>query len=147
MLISIPAFQQTINFGAGNVTQQIRIQDNSPSLDLTLPHLTYAYNLEISDAGKISLPVLGSISNGLEISGSAISNLSIEELSFVGGNFSLSNNPNLETLSLNKLVQVQGDMNIVANRELQDLGGLSALSSVGGALRLVGSFTRYAPFT
>ena len=129
------------------MTQQIRIQDNSPSLDLALPHLTYAYNLEISDARKISLPMLGSVSNGLNISGSGIPDLTIEELSFVGGNFSLSNNANLQTLSLNKLVQVQGDMDIVGNKELLGLGGLSALSSVGGALRFVGSFTRYAPFT
>lgn len=112
---------------------------------MALPHLTYAYDLQISHAAKIDLPVLGSISSGLEIKDSAVESLKIDQLGFVGGNLSISNNQNLNSVTMKKLVQVQSELEIVDNRQLKEISGLSALSSIGGSVKLVGAFDKYVP--
>lgn len=108
-----------------------------------MPNLTYSYSLDISNASKIDLPMLSSVSNGLDISYSGASDLSIPQLTYVGGNLMVSNNPNLDTLEFKQLVNVQGDLDITNNGALSEITGLPYLSSVGGDLTLTGAFDAY----
>ena len=109
---------------------------------MALPSLIYSYNLEIEGVNDIQLPQLQSVSNGFTVSDSGVHKIATPELLFVGGDFNLANNPNLNTLELSGLVNVQGDMSVVNNTDLMNLDGLPTLSSVGGALDLEGSFNQ-----
>ena len=76
------------------------------------------------------------ITGSLTITGADIDDLSpLTGLAFVGGNLVLVSNPMLAELGgLAALVQVGGDLRIQSNAVLASLEGLSALASVGGNL-------------
>lgn len=128
---------------AGNITQRCKITGNGGDLTLQLPNLTYAYSLEISNASEITLPMLSSVSDGMEIRYSDASELSMPELTYVGGDLVMSNNRHLDTLDFGELVNVQGNLQLEGNDELAEIKGLPYLSSVGGNLDLMGAFERY----
>jgi len=129
-------------FGVGNITQQATILNNSVQMSLTLPNLTYAYNMEISNASSIDMPVLDSISQSLDISRTNVQNLTIPKLGFVGENLTIGHNAQVQYLSIPDLVNVQGNVNIVGNGQMEDVNGLSALGDVGGDFTLEGEFTK-----
>ncbi|KAK3652463.1 cell wall protein Ecm33 [Elasticomyces elasticus] len=85
--------------------------------------------------------MLQSLSRNLEISYSQIQNLSIPDLTYVGGDLSITNNLELTELYLHDLVDIQGTLSVETNPSLSDLSGLSSLSNVGGRLELQGSFS------
>ncbi|KAK3111692.1 cell wall protein Ecm33 [Teratosphaeriaceae sp. CCFEE 6253] len=133
-------FLQNCWFGVGNITQQATIVDNSGQMMLTLPNLTYAYNMEITNASSVEMPVLQSVNQHLDVSWNAVQKLSLPELSYVGGDFGVNNNGQLAELDLPMLVNVQGNMDVTGNNQLQELSGLSALAYVGGNLTVEGEF-------
>ena len=134
--------QQIVSFLAGNITKSAKITGNGGDLALQLPNLTYAYSLEINNASEISLPMLSSVSNGLQISHSDVSELSMPELTYVGGDLVISNNRNLQDLDMGELVNVQGNLKVAGNEDVSEIKGLPYLSSVGGDLSLMGAFQR-----
>lgn len=134
--------QQLVSFMAGNITQRAKITGNGGDLTLQLPNLTYAYSLEISKVSQLALPMLSSVSDGLDVSYSDASNISMPELTYVGGDFVMSNNRHIDSLDLGELVNVQGNLEITGNKELEEIFGLPYLSSVGGNLDLEGGFER-----
>lgn len=129
---------------AGNITEHAKITGNGGDLTLDLPNLTYAYSLEISNASDIRLPMLSSVSNGLDVNYSEISELSIPELSYVGGDLVLTGNRHLSNLDMPELVNIQGNFEISDSEDMSEIGGLPYLSSIGGDMNLMGGFTRYA---
>lgn len=136
-------YLQLINFMAGNITKSCTITGNSGELTLQLPNLTYAYSLDINNASEITLPMLSSVSNGMQLSYSEASELSLPELTYVGGDLVISNNGQLDTLELDGLVNVQGNVQITGNDELGVIEGLPYLSSIGGNLELMGALNQY----
>ena len=52
-------------------------------------------------------------------------------------------NSNLSKLYMNDMVSVGGSMDVSNNTQLTDLSGMLSLSSIGGAMTLIGSFARY----
>lgn len=134
-------YLKDIAFGVGNITQQARVQDNGGGL-LAMPSLAYAYNLAISNASTIDLPLLESVSQDLDVRWNSIQNFSAPKLSFVGGDLNLSNNAQMTEIYVEELVNVQGGLEIVNNALLNTISGLPLLSAVGGMLQLVGSFGR-----
>lgn len=110
---------------------------------VVLPNLTYAYSIEIANASVIDLPVLQSVSQGMEISWNSIQNLSAPNLAYIGGSLNMTNNVQLDMLYLDLLVSVQGTLDVRNSPFLLDLGGVSSLSNIGGSLELLGDFTKY----
>ena len=88
--------------------------------------------------------MLSSVNDGLQIGLSGVSELSLPELTYVGGDMLLSNNKDLEHLELKELVNIQGSLEIVHNDNLQDVA-LPYLSSIGEDLNMTGAFERCVP--
>ncbi|KAK0790721.1 cell wall protein Ecm33 [Friedmanniomyces endolithicus] len=123
-----------------NITQQATITNNSAQMTLTLPNLIYAYNMEITNASAIEMPVLQSINQNLDISYSAVQNLTLPVLSYVGGDLDVKDNSQLIGIEMPDLVNVQGNVEISGSPQLESLSGLSALSFIGKDLTLAGEF-------
>ncbi|KAK1073286.1 cell wall protein Ecm33 [Friedmanniomyces endolithicus] len=140
LIITGNQFLQSCWFGVGNITQQATITNNSAQMTLTLPNLTYAYNMEITNASAIEMPVLQSINQNLDISYSAVQNLTLPVLSYVGGDLDVKNNAQLVGIVMPDLVNVQGNVEISGSPQLESLSGLSALSFIGKDLTLIGEF-------
>ncbi len=84
--------------------------------------------------------MLSSVSNGLEISCSPATKVTIPQLSYVGGDFTISGNPYLEDVELDRLINVQGSLEMKSNDVLANISGLPRLSEVGSNLELIGAF-------
>ncbi|KAK0270787.1 cell wall protein Ecm33 [Friedmanniomyces endolithicus] len=140
LIVTGNQFLQSCWFGVGNITQQATILNNSAQMTLTLPNLTYAYNVEITNASAIEMPVLQSINQNLDISYSAVQNLTLPVLSYVGGDLDVKNNAQLVGINMPDLVNVQGNVEISGSPQLEFLSGLSALSFIGKDLTLAGEF-------
>ncbi|KAK1078414.1 cell wall protein Ecm33, partial [Friedmanniomyces endolithicus] len=84
LIITGNQFLQSCWFGVGNITQQATVTNHSAQMTLTLPNLTYAYNMEITNASAVEMPMLQSINQNLDISYSAVQNLTLPVLSYVG---------------------------------------------------------------
>lgn len=136
-------YLQNLYFGVGNITRQATSKDNGAGLRVEMPDLTYAYGLEISDASEVDMPKLGCVSTNLHLDGNGFHNVSCADLSFVGGDLSMSDNPTLTQFDLESLVNVQGDLQMINNVQLTRLDGLPALSAVGGDLDVSGPIDRY----
>ncbi|KAK0859789.1 cell wall protein Ecm33 [Friedmanniomyces endolithicus] len=106
LIITGNQFLQSCWFGVGNITQQATITNNSAQMTLTLPNLTYAYNMEITNASAIEMPVLQSINQNLDISYSAVQNLTLPMLSYVGGDLDVKDNAQLVGIEMPDLVNV-----------------------------------------
>ncbi|KAK1088834.1 cell wall protein Ecm33 [Friedmanniomyces endolithicus] len=106
LIITGNQFLQSCWFGVGNITQQATITNNSAQMTLTLPNLTYAYNMEITNASAIEMPVLQSINQNLDISYSAVQNLTLPVLSYVGGDLDVKDNAQLVGIEMPDLVNV-----------------------------------------
>ncbi|TKA83900.1 hypothetical protein B0A55_00091 [Friedmanniomyces simplex] len=133
-------YLQIVDLQMGNISQSGTITGSSADMVLTLPNLTYAYQLIVANGSQIMLPRLQAVNGGLSISSVKSPNISAPALTFVGGDLDISD-CGLSELDLNELVNVQGSVNFVNNAQLADLSGLSSLSVVGG-LELVGSFSK-----
>ncbi|KAH9828414.1 GPI-anchored cell wall organization protein Ecm33 [Teratosphaeria destructans] len=141
LVITGNAYLDTVRFEAGNITQMVTIAGNGGTMDLTLPNLTYAYDMEISNASQIDMPLLHSVSQDLVIHWNSASNISLPQLSFVGSELSITNNSQLLDIRLNQLVNVQGGLDLSGNPQVEQIRGLPVLSVVGGDLTLEGPFT------
>ncbi|KAK0356242.1 cell wall protein Ecm33 [Friedmanniomyces endolithicus] len=106
LIITGNQFLQSCWFGVGNITQQATITNNSAQMTLTLPNLTYAYNMEITNASAIEMPVLQSINQNLDTSYSAVQNLTLPMLSYVGGDLDVKDNAQLVGIEMPDLVNV-----------------------------------------
>ncbi|KXL41393.1 hypothetical protein M433DRAFT_140419 [Acidomyces richmondensis BFW] len=126
-------------FGVGNITQQATILNNGGQMSLTMPNLTYAYNMNISNASTVNIPLLQSVSQNLDISWNSVQNISLPKLSYVGAELSLTNNVQLTALAFEQLVNIQGNFIVSNNPLLNQVAGLEALSYVGGDLTLDGN--------
>ncbi|KAF2767547.1 hypothetical protein EJ03DRAFT_144852 [Teratosphaeria nubilosa] len=141
LVITGNEFLDTVRFEAGNITQMVTIAGNGGTMELTLPNLTYAYDMEISNATQINMPLLHSVSQNLVIDWNSASNISLDRLSFVGSALSITDNSQLGDIQLNQLVNVQGDLDLTGNPQVEQIDGLPVLSFVGGNLTLEGQFT------
>ena len=112
-------------------------------MSIKLPELTYAYSLEIADASDIDLSGLQSVSSSFSISGNDVQGLAFADLSFVGGDLSISNSPLLKHVDFGELVSAQGDLKIVDNSQLVQLDGFAKLNAIGGSLEVRGQMERY----
>ncbi|KAK0948252.1 cell wall protein Ecm33 [Friedmanniomyces endolithicus] len=140
LIITGNQFLQSCWFGVGNITQQATVTNHSAQMTLTLPNLTYAYNMEITNASAVEMPMLQSINQNLDISYSAVQNLTLPVLSYVGGDLDVKNNAQLVGIEMPDLVNVQGNVEISGSPQLEFLSGLSALSFIGKDLILTGEF-------
>ena len=88
------------------------------------------------------MPSLQSINQNLEISGTNVESLSLDELSYVGNEFSLIDNNDLDQLNVNQLVNIQGPLTVTGSPLLKDLKGLGKLAFIGGDFSFIGDFVR-----
>lgn len=137
------SFLQNCSLGIQNVTQQMTIVNNSAAISVSLPNLTNAYSVEISNATGIDMPLLQEVSQDFNIGWNNIQTLSLPKLEDIGGELNIESNSHMTSLSMEGLVDVQGNMAVIYNQQLESLGGFSALSFVGGNMTLEGGYTRF----
>ena len=135
----------TWNSPMGNITDKLEINDNGGNaLNVNLPSLTWAGNLVISNCTTFNVPSLKSVNDSIKFMSNSFQTFSAPNLTTVGrgsrGDISFVSNSGTSNISCPVLTSVAGGMLIANNTALEKLDGFPNLKTVGGAVKLRGSF-------
>jgi hypothetical protein len=134
-----------ISFSSGlvNITgkQGLRLEGNGKDMELEMPDLESATELQFQDIKSISLPSLTKLKASLKLDDNReLTELSAPNLTEVGEALSLINNRKLSNVSFPKLEKIGGDLTIVNNTAMGNVTGFPELEEIGGGIRMGGKF-------
>lgn len=119
----------------------LRIEGNGKDMQLDLPELESATELQFQDIKSISLPSLKKLNQSLKLDDNEeLTDLSAPKLTEIGEALSLINNRKLSNVSFPKLERIGGDLAIVNNTAMQNVSGFPELEEIGGGIRMGGKF-------
>lgn len=128
-------------FGLQNASHEILISDNYPSIRVSFHDMITAASISLSHVDNINLPNLATATR-LEISSNTISTFSLPELTSIDGDFFITDNEALNTVTLPLLGSIGNSISdrfVVSrnpNRYNMDLGSLEEV----GAINISGPF-------
>lgn len=126
-----------------NITgeQGLRIEGNGRDMQLELPELKSATEIQLQDIKSISLPSLRKLEASLKLDDNReLTELSAPNLTEVGEALALINNRKLSNVSFPKLEKIGGDLTIVNNTAMESVAGFPELEEIGGGIRMGGVF-------
>lgn len=123
------------------LSDELRIQANGQKLEVSMPNLTWIANMIIANVTKFSVPSLATVNNSAKFDFNYFTDFVAPNLTRTqSGDLSFVGNANLKNISLPRLSTIGGGLLIANNTELSELNGLPALKTIGGAVKLRGSF-------
>ncbi|KAK3723769.1 cell wall protein Ecm33 [Vermiconidia calcicola] len=141
-------YLQDFSLPITNITDKIWFWENEPSLSIDLPLLrSLGQENALNNCSAIDLPLLESSTGFMFFTGSALQELTLPNLQYVGevsdveAMLWISDNSELSKLSMPALESVYGDLRIYNNPKLESVDDFPRLSVVGQSLTCNGSFT------
>ncbi|KAK1836014.1 hypothetical protein QBC39DRAFT_132118 [Podospora conica] len=124
-----------------DLSDELRIQANGQRLEVNMPNLTWIANMIIANVTKFSAPSLATVNNSAKFDFNYFSDFAAPNLTRTqSGDISFVGNANLKNISMPRLTTIAGGLLIANNTALLNLDGLPALKTIGGAVKLRGSF-------
>ncbi|KHN96649.1 ECM33-like protein [Metarhizium album ARSEF 1941] len=140
MTISNNRRLNTFNSTIQNVTNIISIVDNAGSMQIDMPNLESAGELDFRSIKNFDAPRLKT-ANRLSFQESPdLLSVSANKLTQIKDSLTLENNKKLENISFTSLEKINGDMTIRNNTALEKINLFPELTTIGGAMLLAGSF-------
>jgi hypothetical protein len=136
-LVSIDSPIKTISNG-------LSISSNGEDLDLTFDQLIWANNITILDAGNVDFPLLTKVNQSIGFINNTFEYLNIDNVTDIGVTFNIVSNDELTELSASNLKSLGGALVIANNTKLTNITGFPSLTSIGGALDVIGSFDTFS---
>ncbi|KAH8169158.1 hypothetical protein LIA77_11284 [Sarocladium implicatum] len=119
----------------------LRLEGNGKDMQLDLPELEMATELQFQDIKSISLPSLKKLNQSLKLDDNReLTDLSAPNLTEIGEALSLINNRKLSNVSFPKLETIGGDLTIVNNTAMLNVSGFPKLETIDGGIRMGGKF-------
>ena len=134
-------FLNALTLELKNISKALTLEDNGDKMLATFPNLEWANNMTFRNCPNVSVPALQSTNGSLGFYENSLQSLSANNLTTVGGSFSIVTNTQLVDLQLPGLTTVGGGFQIANNTAL-DLIDLPKLQVVGGALDFYGNFSK-----
>lgn len=134
-------------FGLNTAYTRIDIRNNAANLNISLPDISNA-SLRIEGVASFQAPSLTRLSESdssdepMSMSGSSFTNLSLPNLSLLGGQLRITNNPNLESVSFPVLDKADS-LSITGNVRLKSID-LQDLSQLEKTVFIHAPLTKYA---
>lgn len=132
----------SVNMQLGNVTKSLTFGANGRDLQIEFPNLIWAYNLTFRNCSDISIPSLASINGSLGFYSNGFQSLSAPNLTSVGSSLSFVSNEEVTNITMPELTTIGGGFQIANNTALEKINGFPALKTVGGALDFNGEFSK-----
>jgi len=136
----------TFSTQIANVTSSIDIDNNGQSLTVELPNLLWAANVTLRNLSSVSIPSLSVVNGSLGLYGNYFTSLAAPNLTTVGafatgsGGITINDNTALSNITFNELTTVGGLFQIFDNSALHAVD-FPLVSEIGGALDFTGNFT------
>lgn len=133
----------TFTSSLANLGDTLNIQANGIGLDVSLPNLIWIANMTIANVTRFSVPSLAVVNGSARFDSNYFSSFSAPNLTETqSGDISFVGNGNLANVTFPKLERIGGGLLVANNTELSDVNGFPKLSSIGGAVKLRGSFKK-----
>lgn len=125
----------------GSLSDNLNIQANGIGLDVSLPSLAWIANMTIANVTKFSAPALKVVNGSARFDSNYFTTFTAPNLTHTeSGDISFVGNGKLTNLTFPKLTAIGGGLLIANNTELEELDAFKNLETVGGAIKLRGSF-------
>lgn len=134
-------FLKNIALGLKHVTESLQISDNAPGLEAEFLQLQWARNISFRGVSKADMPNLTHVNSSIGYVNNTISNISLPQLTTVGGGIFFVSNSELTSLSVPKLKNIGGGFQVANNTKLRRVDGFPKVESVAGAIEMLGNFS------
>lgn len=132
----------SVSMQLGNVTKSLTFGANGRDLTIEFPNLVWAYNMTFRNCSDVSIPSLASINGSLGFYSDSFESLAAPNLTSVGGSLSFVSCNAVTNITMPELTTIGGGFQIANNTALGEINGFPQLKTVGGALDFNGAFTR-----
>lgn len=125
-----------------NLGDELILSANGINLDVSLPNLVWIANMTIANVTKFSAPLLQTVNGSARFDSNYFTSFSAPNLtSTESGDISFVGNGNVANITFPKLERIAGGLLIANNTELAEINGFPKLKTIGGAVKIRGSFT------
>ncbi|KAF3940229.1 hypothetical protein ABW19_dt0205981 [Dactylella cylindrospora] len=138
-------YMREINIQLANVTENLVIEFNSPSIGVSLPNLVWTNNATFRSCGSLQLPSLAVVNGSLGFFENTVETLSLPSVTGIGtgtdgGDLVFLNNNNLSSISMPLLETIFGSLDFSNNSNVRAITGFPELSVVHGSIEITGEF-------
>lgn len=110
------------------------------AMELSLPELKQASELQFQDIKSIEVPSLSKVKLSLKFDDNSFKKFAAPNLTDIGQSLSFINNDKLSNISMPQLTSVGGAFKIMNNEEMDEISGFPKLETVEGGITLGGNF-------
>lgn len=125
-----------------NITGQLIINNNGNNMEINMPKLEYAAEIQISDVKSFNVPALAEVSESIKLDSTELESFSANNLTKVTNDVSFINNKNLANISMPLLESIGGGLSIKNNTALETIDGFPLVETVSGGIDLYGDFNK-----
>lgn len=125
-----------------NATGSISFSANSADLKIDFPNLIFALNMTFRNVSSVDMPSLETVNGSLGFYSNTFETFSAANLTSTGESLVFDDNSALTNISLPDLTTVGGGFQIANNTDLKMIDGFTGLETVGGAIDFSGEFTK-----
>ncbi|KAI8633709.1 hypothetical protein F5Y19DRAFT_249585 [Xylariaceae sp. FL1651] len=123
------------------LSNALYVQANGLNLTMELPNLEWIANMTIANVTSFSVPSLKTVNGSMRFDSNYFTSfMAINLTEIQDGDLSFVSNPQLLNVSVPQLKSIGGGLTIANNTALQKIDGLDSLETVGGAIKMRGSF-------
>ncbi|KAG5358038.1 Cell wall protein [Yarrowia sp. B02] len=134
-------YLKQIALGLQHVTESLQISDNAPGLEAQFDSLQWAVNISFRGVSKADMPNLTYVNNSIGYVNNTIKNISLPQLTKVGGGIFFVSNSELTSLKVPELEEIGGGLQVANNTKLRKVDGFPKVKSVAGAIEMLGNFS------
>jgi hypothetical protein len=125
-----------------NITGQLIINNNGNNMEIDMPKLEYAAEIQISDVKTFNVPALAEVSESIKFDSTELESFSANNLTKVNNDVSFINNKNHANISMPLLESIGGGLAIKNNTALETIDGFPLVETVSGGIDLLGDFNK-----
>ncbi|CAI8507578.1 hypothetical protein ACO0OL_000396 [Hanseniaspora opuntiae] len=127
-----------------SISNGLSISSNGEDLALTFDQLIWANNITVLGAGEVEFPLLTKVNQSIGFINNTFEYLNIDNVTQIGVTFNVVSNNELTELSASNLKTLGGALVIANNSKLTNVTGFPSLTSIGGALDVIGPFDTFS---
>ncbi|KAH9900112.1 hypothetical protein F4778DRAFT_740133 [Xylariomycetidae sp. FL2044] len=125
-----------------SLSNLLQVQANGLNLTMEMPNLEWIANMTIANVTSFSVPSLHTVNGSMRFDSNYFETFNAANLTQISeGDLSFVSNSDLTNITIPNLESVGGGFTIANNTALSAIDGFGALKTVGGAVKLRGSFT------
>mgnify|MGYP003361629360 CR=1 FL=1 len=133
----------TIDSPIKTISNGLSISSNGDDLELIFNNLEWANNVTILGAGSVEFNALTKINQSIGFINNTFTSLNMDNITAIGVTLNVVSNDDLTELSFSSLKTLGGALVVANNTKLTNITGFPELTTIGGALDVIGDFTEF----